>query len=90
MMMAHITDPPPELETQVSGYLPPELAMQLKFCLAKQPADRPADARALARALKAIRIPAAERWTEARAQAFWREHAARRPPPEPAAGECVA
>ena len=73
-MMAHITEPPPELAPLVSGYLPPELATQIKFCLAKQPQDRPRDARALARALKAIVTPAGEQWTEARAQAWWREH----------------
>jgi len=79
MMMAHITDPPPEIEPFVSGFLPTELATLLKFCLAKQPSDRPRDARALSRALKAIHIPPAEQWTEARAQTWWRERSSRAP-----------
>ena len=78
--MAHITEPPPEIEPYVAGFLPPELATLLKFCLAKQPADRPHDARALARALKAIHVPPAEQWTEARAQTWWRERSSRAAP----------
>ena len=46
MMIAHITEPAPEIEACVPGHLPPELATLLKFCLAKQPGDRPHDARA--------------------------------------------
>jgi eukaryotic-like serine/threonine-protein kinase len=80
MMMAHITEPPPAIEPYVAGFLPPELATLLKFCLAKQPADRPHDARALARALKAIHVPPAEQWTEARAQTWWRERSSRAAP----------
>jgi serine/threonine protein kinase len=76
-MMAHITEPPPQIEHVVTGYLPPELATLLRFCLSKQPADRPSDARAFARALKAIPIPPAEQWTEARAQAWWRQRTSR-------------
>ncbi len=72
-MMVHITEPAPDIEPYVQGYLPSELATLLKFCLAKQPGDRPHDARAFARALKAIALPAEQRWTEARAQAWWRE-----------------
>jgi len=80
MMLAHITEPVPDLEQHVSGFLPSELATLLKFCLAKLPADRPHDARAFARALKAIPIPAAEQWTESRAQAWWRARRSKSPP----------
>ncbi len=78
MMMAHITEAPPELSSCISNYLPVELAALLLRCLAKKPEERPANARALAAALKAIPIPQAERWTEAQAQKWW---AARRPKP---------
>jgi serine/threonine-protein kinase len=82
MMMAHITEPAPEIEPYVQGYLPTELATLLKFCLAKQPADRPHDARAFARALRAIAtsLPPEQHWTEARAQAWWRERSSSSPP----------
>ena len=69
MMMAHITEEPPDFENCVSNYLPHELATLLTQCLAKKPDDRPRDARTLAAALKAIAIPASEVWTEAQAQA---------------------
>src|SRR6478752_2749444 len=73
MMMAHITDTPPEFKTRISNYLPAELAALLMQCLAKKPLDRPSDARALAASLKVIHIPPAESWSEARAQAWWAE-----------------
>ncbi|MEI9952690.1 MAG: serine/threonine protein kinase [Pseudomonadota bacterium] len=81
MMMAHITDTPPEFRTYVPNYLPAELATVLLQCLAKKPSARPSDARTLAAALKAIHIPPAQEWSEAQAQAWW---AARKPKPSPA------
>lgn len=83
MMMAHITDPPPEFQNRISNYLPAELAQVLMQCLAKKPHDRPNDARALAAMLRAIEIPQAQEWTEAQAQAWW---ATRKPKPAPVAG----
>jgi len=76
MMMAHITEEPPEFENCISNYLPSELTAILLRCLAKKSEARPNDARALAVALKAIPIPASEAWTEDQAQAWW---ATRRP-----------
>jgi serine/threonine protein kinase len=91
MMMAHITDPVPELAHCISNYLPHELTTLILHCLAKKPSDRPSDARALALALKAIPIPASEQWTETQAQAWWatrrpRQLAATAPPAEPQRG----
>src|SRR6478609_6921499 len=80
MMMAHITDTPPEFKNRISSYLPAELASVLMRCLAKKPHDRPSDARELAAALKAIPIPVAQEWTDAQAQTWW---AARKPKPTP-------
>ena len=79
MMMAHITELPPDLSTLTKNYVPAELASLLKQCLAKKPAGRPVDARALSEALKAIPIPPAEQWTEARAQAWWVAHCPKPP-----------
>ena len=81
MMMAHITDAPPEFKSCVPNYLPPELAALLLHCLAKKPSERPSDARALAAALKAIPMPPTQQWSETQAQAWW---AARKPKPSPA------
>ena len=81
MMMAHITDPPPEFKNRIANYLPAELTTVLMHCLAKKPHDRPSDARAFAAALKAIPIPPAQDWSEAQAQAWW---AARKPRTAPA------
>jgi len=78
MMMAHITDSPPEFANRISNYLPAELTRVLMQCLAKKPHERPSDARSLAALLKAIPIPQAEEWTEAQAQAWW---ATRKPRP---------
>lgn len=46
--MAHVTTPPPALPTSV----PPALAQVVMACLAKDPADRPESARALADTLR--------------------------------------
>jgi serine/threonine protein kinase len=82
MMMAHITDAPPDFKNRISSYLPPELTAVLMQCLAKKPYDRPSDARALAAALKAIPIAPAQQWTDVQAQAWW---ASRKPKPLPPA-----
>ncbi|HEY0466930.1 MAG TPA: protein kinase [Polyangiaceae bacterium] len=80
MMMAHITDTPPEFKNRIANYLPPELTSLLMQCLAKKPHERPSDARAFAAALRAIHIPATHEWTENHSQAWW---AARKPKPAP-------
>ncbi len=80
MMMAHVTDAPPDFKTYIPNYLPAEFASLILNCLAKKPAARPSDARALAAALKAIQVAPAQEWSEAQAQAWW---AARKPKPKP-------
>jgi len=79
MMMAHITDAPPEFKNRISNYLPAELATVLMQCLAKKPHDRPNDARALSALLRAIEIPQAQAWSEAQAQAWWATRKPRTP-----------
>ena len=83
MMMAHITEPPPDITTLTANYVPVELAALLEQCLAKKPERRPNDARALSAALKAIFIPPTEQWTDAQAQAWWASRFPRRPSASP-------
>ncbi|MEO8701831.1 MAG: serine/threonine protein kinase, partial [Kofleriaceae bacterium] len=70
----HIYDTVPSLRAAVRGWCPPQLEEVIVACLAKEPADRPANARDLAARLKAIPIPDDHAWTEARAAAWWKEY----------------
>ena len=72
----HIYDPLPSLGALVRGWLPPELEAAIASCLAKDLADRPADARALAARLREIPIPDEHAWTETQATAWWLEYRA--------------
>ncbi|HET9992848.1 MAG TPA: serine/threonine-protein kinase, partial [Kofleriaceae bacterium] len=69
LIRTHVTEPIPEL--RVRGWLPAELERLVVQCLAKEPARRPHDARALADALLAIVIPPEHAWTKAMATAWW-------------------
>ena len=82
----HARDPVPALRPHVTGWLPDELESLIARCLAKNPAHRPADARALLAELRAIEIPAEHAWTDADARAWWTKHrvpAADAAPPMP-------
>jgi serine/threonine protein kinase len=70
----HIYDPMPSLRIAIRGWCPPALEEVITSCLAKEPAQRPANARALAARLKAIPIPDEHAWTEAKARAWWAEY----------------
>jgi serine/threonine protein kinase len=70
LIRTHVMEPVPELT--VRGWLPAELRTLILQCLAKQPQDRPRDARALAEALMVIAIPAEHAWTRAMAVAWWK------------------
>jgi serine/threonine protein kinase len=87
MILAHAEEPVPALRPLVAGWLPPELEALIARCLAKRPQERPDDARALLRELRAIPIPAEHAWTDEQARAWWTKH---RPPedaaPVPASG----
>ncbi|MDB4955673.1 MAG: hypothetical protein JWO36_3242 [Myxococcales bacterium] len=73
-LRSHAFDPVPCLRDRVTGWLPPALEALIVSCLAKRPQDRPANARALAKALRAIEIPAEHAWTDDLAQAWWSRH----------------
>ena len=72
----HARDPVPALRPHVTGWLPDELESLIARCLAKDPQQRPADARALLAELRAIAIPAEHAWTDADARAWWSKHRA--------------
>jgi serine/threonine protein kinase len=72
-MMAHVTDPVPALRPLVKGWLPPGLEGLVLAMLAKDPDDRPPDARALIAQLRAIEIPSEHAWTDASALAWWNQ-----------------
>ena len=75
----HINEQVPRLADKVRGWLPPELEQVVRSMLAKDPDNRPNDARALAAQLRAIKIPEEHVWTQARAAAWWRNYS----PPAP-------
>jgi serine/threonine protein kinase len=89
-LLAHARDPAPPLRPRVKGWLPDELELIVLSLLSKRPQERPDDARALAKELRAVPIPAEHAWTDEKAQAWWREHrpvAERGAPEMPAQGE---
>lgn len=71
---SHANEPVPALRPRVKGWLPPALEAIVIQLLAKDPADRPRDARELAAALRAIPILEEHAWSETRAQAWWFAH----------------
>ncbi len=73
-VLSHVNDPVPALRPRMTGWLPFELETIVIQLLAKDPQNRPADARELSARLRAIEIPAEHAWTEDRAQAWWRAH----------------
>jgi serine/threonine protein kinase len=68
VLMAHLNDPAPSL-ADVGVQVPAEMEAIIATCLAKDPAERYPDGRALAAALDAV--PVTDQWTEALAAAWW-------------------
>lgn len=71
VLRAHVFEPVPSLRDHMRGWLPVELEQLITRCLAKSPSERPESARALAKALAAIEIPAEHEWTDTHAQMWW-------------------
>ncbi|HEX6273885.1 MAG TPA: protein kinase [Polyangiaceae bacterium] len=76
-LAAHMTHAPPPLRPLVSGALPAELEELILRCLSKNPSERPASARELAQALRAIPFVPGDAWTAEHGQAWWKRLAAR-------------
>jgi hypothetical protein len=72
MAVQQVTAQPKPPSERLGKSLPKDLEDAVLACLAKQPDDRPASAKALAARLRAIHF--AEPWTEERAARFWHEH----------------
>ncbi len=79
LILAHLNDQPEAPSLRAGRVLPDGLDGLVLTCLAKSRESRPADARTLAAALRAISIPAGEAWDAGRAAAWWSEHL----PPKP-------
>ena len=71
VLQKHLYEPIPRLSSVMHSWCPPELEAVISALLAKEPEQRPADARTVAAMLKAIPIPPECAWTEAQAQAWW-------------------
>jgi serine/threonine protein kinase len=71
-LVATMTEEIPDLSARIPGAPEPLLAL-LRALLSKKPDDRPASAREVMRALRAIPLDPT-RWNEERARAWWREH----------------
>lgn len=82
LMLKHIEEPPPALETQCPRKLRPEFVRLIHSCLQKSPLNRPQSAQELGNALKALG-PQATDWSENIAQAWWSEHLPEHQDPEP-------
>jgi serine/threonine-protein kinase len=78
MVLRHARDTPDPPSRHAPG-VPAELDAVVLACLAKSPEKRPPDAAELAARL--ARVPVREAWTEARARAWWSEHAPEAPDP---------
>ncbi|HMV32946.1 MAG TPA: serine/threonine-protein kinase, partial [Gemmatimonadales bacterium] len=70
-LLQHISATPAPPSSRIELPIPPAMDELVLACLAKRPADRPANARALAHALAEIET---EPWGEAQAAQWWRDH----------------
>jgi hypothetical protein len=72
----HLQTPPEPLSKRLGRALPADLEALVLSCLAKDPAERPESARALAKAFASCAgVPA---WNETEAESWWRERARRK------------
>ncbi len=72
----HLQTAPEPLSKRLGRAVPPELENLVLSCLAKDPAERPESARALAKAFAAC--PGVPAWNESEAEGWWRERARRK------------
>lgn len=83
----HIYDPVPQLSAVMTTWCPIELEMLITRMLSKTVEDRPASARELGEALRAIPIPPHHAWTREHATAWWASYKPEQPVPNLPSGE---
>jgi len=71
-LLRHLEDPPVPPSQRSEADVPPALEALILECLAKDPAQRPADARAVLHRVRACRVAAP--WDDDRARAWWESH----------------
>jgi serine/threonine-protein kinase len=72
LLLAHVHEPAAAPSTRTAQPIPPALDRLVLACLAKDPNDRPQNARALAEQLNDI--PGTGNWTDENARAWWETH----------------
>jgi eukaryotic-like serine/threonine-protein kinase len=78
----HMYDKVPPLRARVPGWCPQDLEDVIAACLAKEPDQRPTDARDLAARLRGIEIPAEHAWSSWDAIDWWSAYQAPAPAPK--------
>ena len=73
MLRHHVEQDPVPPSTLAPTALPPELDALVLSCLAKDPAKRPASARALRRLLDQVPVPEDQAWDEPTIRTWWEE-----------------
>ncbi|MDX2091884.1 MAG: serine/threonine-protein kinase [Kofleriaceae bacterium] len=73
VLQQHLYEPVPSLSLMMHSWCPPQLEAVITAMLAKEPERRPTDARHVAAMLRAIPVPPEVAWTDAHAQAWWRD-----------------
>jgi serine/threonine-protein kinase len=76
MVVDHVRTPPTPPSLRAKQPIPPALERLVLRCLEKEPERRPDSVLELARELRGLGL--AERWSEARARAWWSEQAPER------------
>ncbi len=82
LMLKHIEEPPPDLQSHCPRSLSSGFAQLIQSCLSKSPLDRPQSAQELGAALKELG-PQASDWSDEVAQKWWRENLSTDGSPEP-------
>jgi hypothetical protein len=69
LALAHANEQAPRVSARAPGPVPPELDALVAACLEKDPGNRPASMKEVARALR--HVPVGNPWSEDRAEAWW-------------------
>jgi serine/threonine protein kinase len=81
LLTNHVQTPPIPPSQRIHQPLPPALEKIVMACLAKDPEQRPRNARVLAQLLMKAELPGCEPWDEAHMNTWWELHLPARPLP---------